>query len=243
MRAATVASAAAAAALAVGLGGAWADRASTAKLPPPPPPMPPPSRFVDQIDNPYMPLQPGTTLIYHGTTNQGREVDRVTTTHDTKKILGVEARVILDYATLNGRPEEKTFDWFAQDKVGNVWYLGEKSFDWRDGKWVENDGSWQAGIDGAKAGIAMEAHPKEGDVYRQEYYKGHAEDVARILETRASVSVPYGHFEHVVVTRDWTPLEPDVVEHKYFAPGVGEAKSVMVRGGTEVSVLVEVRHE
>jgi hypothetical protein len=121
-----------------------------------------------------------------------------------------------------------------------VWYLGEDSFDFKQGKWVRNDGSWQAGVDGAKAGIVMKARPRVGETYRQEYYRLHAEDVARVLSTKEAVSVRYGDFKRVLETRDWSLVEPGVVEHKYFARGVGEVKSVMVKGGSEVMALVSV---
>jgi hypothetical protein len=207
---------------------------------PPVPAMPPVSAFVHTIDNPSFPLRPGTTLGYTGTADGERATDTVKVTRQTKTILGIKAVVVLDVATSGGKPSEKTYDWYAQDKRGNVWYLGEDSFDSKHGKWVRNDGSWQAGVNGAKAGIIMEGHPRVGDTYRQEYYKGHAVDVGRVLRTGVSVTVPYGRFRGALQTRDWSPLEPGVVEHKYFARGIGEVKSVMVKGGAEHMVLVSV---
>jgi hypothetical protein len=207
---------------------------------PPVRPMPPAGEFVRAVDNPYFPLRPGTTLRYQGMKDGERATDKVTVTRLRKTILGVKAIVVLDIASVAGDPEEKTYDWYAQDKHGNVWYLGEDSFDRKNGKWVRNDGSWRAGLDGAKAGIIMKANPQIGETYRQEHYVGHAEDVARILQKNQTVSVPYRRFRHVLETRDWSPLEPNVVEHKYFARGVGEVKSVMVKGGAEQMALVSV---
>jgi hypothetical protein len=207
---------------------------------PPVPVMPPPGDFVRTIDNPYLPLKPGTTFLYRGTKDGEAAKNTIDVTRQTKTILGVRAIVVIDKAFVAGRAEEKTFDWYAQDNRGNVWYLGEDSFDRKNGKWVRNDGSWEAGVDGAKAGIVMESHPQVGDTYRQEYYPGHAEDVARVLSTHESVTVPYGSFRNVLETRDWSLLEPGVVEHKYFARRVGEVRSSMVKGGSEEMWLVSV---
>jgi hypothetical protein len=147
---------------------------------------------------------------------------------------------VLDQVLVGGKPEERTFDWYAQDKRGNVWYLGEDSSDRMKGKWVRSEGSWQAGVHGARPGIVMEAKPHVGAVYRQEYYKDHAEDMAGILRLDASVSVPYGTFHKALVTKEWTPLEPGIVEQKYYARGVGNLRTVMVKGGSEEEWLVSI---
>jgi hypothetical protein len=147
---------------------------------------------------------------------------------------------VLDVATLNGKPSEKTNDWYAQDNRGNVWYLGEDSFDRKRGKWVRNDGSWQAGVGGARAGVIMKGRRRVGETYRQEFYKGHAEDFGRVLRTGVSVSTPYRGFRNAIETRDWSPLEPGVVEHKYYARGIGEVRSLLVEGGAERMALVSV---
>ena len=208
---------------------------------PPVPPLPAPSAFVRSVDNPFFPLRPGTTLRYEGTADGDRATDTVTVTRQTKMILGIKAVVVLDVATAGGKPSEKTNDWYAQDKRGNVWYLGEDSFDRKNGRWVRNDGSWQAGVNGAKAGIIMKGRPRAGDTYRQEFYKGHAEDLGRVLRTGVSVSTPYRSFRGTLETRDWSPLEPGVVEHKYYARGIGEVKSFLARGGVERMALVSVQ--
>jgi hypothetical protein len=135
--------------------------------------------------------------------------------------MGVECVVVNDKAWENGKLIERTYDWHAQDKEGNVWYFGEDTKEYENGKVVSTKGSWEAGVDGAKPGIIMQAHPKVGQSYRQEYYKGEAEDMAKVINLNESVTVPYGSFDHVLVTKEWTPLEPSYAEHKYYAPGVG----------------------
>jgi len=226
-------------AVAIAIASPWAqENSATAALVVPT--MPPAGDFVRTIDNPYLPLTPGKIFVYKGTKDGVTAENTVAVTHRTKTILGVQAVVVDDTASVAGEPEERTTDWYAQDKLGNVWYLGEDSFDLVNGKWVRSEGSWEAGVDGASAGIVMEAHPEMNDTYRQEYYAGHAEDMARVLSLNETVIVPYGSFDSVLETRDWTPLEPNVAEHKYFARGVGEIKSVMVKGGSEEMELASV---
>jgi hypothetical protein len=209
---------------------------------PPIPTLPPPGDFVDRIDHPFFPLGPGTTFTYTGQSDGAPRKVTVLVTHKTKLILGISATVVLDQVLADGKPEEKTWDWYAQDSDGNVWYLGEDSFDYVDGKWVRSDGSWQAGVDGAKAGIIMEARPHVGDMYRQESYPRHAEDMAKVIDTNGTVTVPFGSFDHALVTSEWTPLEKGVVEHKYYARGVGNVRTVMVKGGSEEELVVSVTH-
>jgi hypothetical protein len=211
--------------------------ASARKAPAGPPPA---SEFVRTIDNPYLPLRPGKVFHYEGTKDDQPSAVRYEVTRLTKVITGVRCTVVHDTLSINGHPEERTTDWFAQDNRGNVWYFGEDSFDLVNGTWVRSDGSWQAGVDGAVAGIVMEADPHVGDRYRQEFYAGHAEDMAQVVSTDAEVSVPYGAFDDALETKDWTPLEREVVEHKFYARGVGEVRSVMVKGGTDEEHLVAV---
>lgn len=203
-----------------------------------------PADFVRKIDNRYLPFKPGTTDVSKGVAENGktpqRDVSRVT--QRTKRILGVKCTVVRDKITSRGKPVELTFDWYAQDKHGNVWYFGENSKDYDHGHWVRNDGSWKAGVNGAKPGILMEGHPKPGDSYRQEYYRGHAEDRAKVQRVGARVTVPYGSFERALVTKETTRLEPGVVEKKWYAPGIGEVKSQDVKGSHEGFRLVHVRH-
>jgi hypothetical protein len=204
-------------------------------------PMPPASDFVASVDHPYFPLRPGTIWFYRGTEGPERVKDVVFVTHSTKPILGVRATVVLDKVWTNGRPSEKTFDWYAQDRRGNVWYLGEAAFDYVHGRWVKADDSWESGRRGAKPGLIMEAHPKVGDAYRQEFSRGNAEDAARVLNRNTSVSVPYGTFRHVLKTRECTPLEPGVIDHKYYARGIGEVREEQVAGGSADLELISIK--
>jgi hypothetical protein len=200
-----------------------------------------PSDFVEGIDNPYMPFEPGTTLVYEGVSEDEKETVTVSVTGKTKEILGITATVVRDVVTVDGQIAEKTFDWYAQDRYGNVWYLGEDSWEYEDGKPVSSAGSWEAGVDGAKPGIVMLADPQVGDRYRQEYYKGEAEDFGKILKLDAAVEVPEGSFDDVLVTKDWTPLEPNVLENKYYARGVGVVFERSMKGPKQELSLVDVK--
>jgi hypothetical protein len=234
------------AALAVGVAlvvvlAACGSSSPTTKGATPIPVLPPPADFVARIDNKYFPLQPGTTFLYGGTQEGKARQVSVSVTRKTKLILGIRATVVLDQVLVDRKPEEKTFDWYAQDKDGNVWYLGEDSSDFVNGAWVRGDGSWEAGVDGAKPGIVMKADPSAGDIYRQEYYAGHAEDMAKVLNTDEPVIVSYGSFDHALETSEWTPLERGVIEHKYYVKGVGNVRTIMVKGGSEEEHLVSIK--
>jgi hypothetical protein len=200
-----------------------------------------PADFTTKIDNKYFPLKPDTTIVYKGKTEDATEGDVVAVTSDTRNVMGVECVIVKDTVTEDGEMTEKTFDWYAQDNKGNVWYFGEDSKEYENGKVKSTEGSWEAGKDGAKPGIIMPASPKVGESYRQEYYKGEAEDMARPLRLDASTTVPYGSFDHVLVTREWTPLEPNIAEHKYYAAGVGNVLEVSVKGPQERLELVDVK--
>ena len=200
-----------------------------------------PEDFVSLIDNPYMPMQPGTTRVYEGGSDGEREVVKVTVTDRTREILGVSCIVVRDEAWIDGQLHERTFDWFAQDAAGNVWYFGERTAEYEHGKVVSRSGSWQAGVDGAQPGIVMLADPSIDTAYRQEFYEGEAEDKARVIALDEQVSVPLGAFGDVLVTEDWTPLEPAVLEQKHYAPGFGVVFERLVEGGSGVLRLVEIR--
>ena len=203
-----------------------------------------PNNFVKKIDNPYFPLKPGTTFTYRGETEGTPTKDVTIVTHQTKEILGVTTTVVHDRVYEDGVLTEDTFDWYAQDKQGNVWYFGEdtKELD-ENGNVVSTEGTWQAGVNGAEPGIVMLAHPHKGDKYQQEFAAGVAEDMAQVLGFKNSLCVKYGCFKHVLVTKEWTPLEPGVVENKYYAKGVGFIYSEMVKGGDETLELVRIRHQ
>lgn len=200
-----------------------------------------PADFVEVIDNPYLPLTPGTTLVYEGTSDGERETTEVTTTDRTREIMGVTTTVVRDRVFVAGELAEDTFDWFAQDRHGNVWYFGEATRDFENGKFVGTGGSWEAGVDGAQPGIVMLADPQVGDSYRQEFYAGEAEDTAQVWALDQSVSVPNGSFDGVLVTEDRNPLEPKLLEHKFYAPGIGVVLERLIEGGREVLRLVDVR--
>lgn len=183
-----------------------------------------PANFTTVIDNTYKPLTPGTTLIYEGETDEGElEVITYSVTDQTRVVMGVTCVVVRDTVTIDGELAEDTYDWFTQDNEGNVWYFGEDSGEYEDGELVSREGSWEAGVDGAKPGIVMHADPAShvGEEYRQEYYAGEAEDMGKVVETGLTVTVENGTYTNCIRTEDWTPLEPDVMEYKYYAPGVG----------------------
>lgn len=190
-----------------------------------------PADFSTTIDNPYLPLVPGAHWVYEGRTPDGLERIEVTVTDQTKTVMGVETVVVRDTVTLDGVVIEDTFDWFAQDADGNVWYFGEDTTEFEDGSPVNHKGAWEAGVDGALPGIAMLADPEVGDRYRQEYAEGVAEDRASVLSTTAMATVPFGSYDGVLKTRDVNPLDPGPVEHKLYAKGVGLVLERKVKGG------------
>jgi hypothetical protein len=191
-----------------------------------------PADFVAEIDNPYWPMSPGSTWVYRETDAEGA-VQRVevTVTHRTKTILGIEATVVHDVVTEDGELIEDTFDWYAQDTAGNVWYLGEATKEFENGKVSTTKGSWEAGVDGAQAGIIVPADPDVGMTYRQEYYAGEAEDEGEVLSLDERAEVPFGSFDNLLMTKDTTPLEPDILEHKFYAEGVGPILALGLSGG------------
>jgi hypothetical protein len=201
-----------------------------------------PAHFGRKIDNRYLPFMRGARTVAKGVAENGRtpQRDAQVVTDRKRKVDGVKCVVVRDTITSLGKPVERTFDWYTQDKHGNVWYFGENSKDYEHGRWVQSDGSWEAGVHGAKPGIMMEAHPKRGDAYRQEYYRGHAEDQAKVLGKTGEVKVPAGIYRHTIGTRETSRLDPGVAERKWYAPGVGEIKSRDVKGSKEGFRLVKV---
>jgi hypothetical protein len=201
-----------------------------------------PANFVATIDNPYWPLRPGTAFHYEGVRGTTRQTDDEVVTHQTKQILGVTCTVVRDTVFEHGAPVERTFDWYAQDRQGNVWYMGEDSLELKHGHFVKASDSWQSGVNGAQPGIIMPGNPQPGDAYRQEYYPpGEALDEARVLGLNGSVKVPYGRFTGVLVTSERSPLEPQT-EQKYFAPGLGEVEERVVKGHHEEFQLASVTY-
>ena len=198
-----------------------------------------PADFVDGIDNPYLPYTPGSRWVYEGVSEDGNEQIEVEVLDERREVMGISAVVVRDTVSVDGVVAEDTFDWFAQDADGNVWYLGEDSTSFECGEPVSTEGSWEAGVDGALPGIVMPAEPEAGFSYRQEYYEGEAEDLGRIEEVGVAKSIGLGDYDDVVVTTDWNPLEPDVVEQKWYARDVGLIYEEHIVGGDETVELVE----
>jgi len=189
-------------------------------------------------DNPFFPLVPGRTLTYQKTTAEGEiEVSVVTFLKETREILGVECVAVRDTESVDGEVVEDTFDYYARDLEGNVWYFGELSMVFEDGFLVDLGGSWIAGEDGASPGIIMPADLFLGQTYRQEFLLGEAEDAATVLSRDASVSVPYGDFDGCRETLDFTPLEPGNVEHKFYAEGIGLVLEVDPANGERLELI------
>jgi hypothetical protein len=199
-----------------------------------------PDNFVRVVDNRFFPLNPGTRFVYFGEEDGEAEKNVTVVTHDRKDILGISATVVLDQVFVHGELKEKTFDWYGQDRDGNVWYLGEDTKEFEDGKVVSSEGSWEAGVDGAVAGIIMPAHPQVGQHYQQEFFAGEAEDEARVVAVGLDVNVPYGSFHNCLRTQEFTQLEPGVVEAKFYCPNVGFVKARGLEGPPARLVLKHI---
>ena len=195
--------------------------------------------FSAEVDNPWFPLEPGTVTVSRGTKDGKPARDVVTVTQQTQVIGGVPTRVVQDRLYLAGRLAESTTDYYSQDKAGTVWYFGEdtETLDAR-GRVLDREGSWHSGVDGAQPGVFMEANPTLGHSFRQEYYAGHAEDHFAVVDLSTPIRVPAGAYRSAMLTKEWTPLEPDVLDHKYYVRGIGEVREVSVRGATESLSLV-----
>jgi hypothetical protein len=201
-----------------------------------------PAEFTTAIDNRFWPMEAGTRWVYREVDDEGEELQVVVTVNSETRELanGVVARVVRDTVTKDGELVEDTFDWYAQDADGNVWYLGEDTKEYEGGEVVTTAGSWEAGVDGALPGVIVPAEPEVGMTYRQEHYAGEAEDAAEVLSLSERAEVPYGSFTDVLLTKDLTPLEPDVLEYKLYAPGVGPVLVLGVSGGSGREELLQV---
>jgi hypothetical protein len=199
-----------------------------------------PADFTVRIDNPYWPMRPGSRWVYRETDTEGaRQRVIVTVTRRTKLIAnGITARVVRDVVTEKGKPVEKTSDWYAQDKAGNIWYLGEATTAYEKGKPVSTEGSFEAGVDGAQAGVIMPARLRVGQHYRQEYLEGQAEDRASTFSLNERAEVPFRYFPKALMIREENPLEPRNLEYKFYARGVGPVLAVSVSGGSDREELV-----
>jgi hypothetical protein len=196
-----------------------------------------PARFTPRVDNAWYPLKPGITYIYRGAEGSHRARNVVRVTDQVATIAGVQCRVVKDNVFLDGRLEERTIDYYTQDEDGNVWYFGEDTEELdENGNVISREGSWRTGRHGAEAGFYMEANPQVGDTFQQEFYRNHAEDHYEVLSLTREVRVPFGHFggnslrRNVQVTKEWTPLEPEVRDLKYYVRGIGQVREVTARG-------------
>jgi len=196
-----------------------------------------PSDFTSDVTNRYFSLIPEKKMVYEANTSDGIERNEVYVTSEKKLVQGVETSVVWDRVWLNGELIEDTKDWYAQDKEGNVWYFGEDSKEIINNIIVSTKGSWESGVDGAKPGIIMKANPKIGDSYRQEYYKGEAEDMGEVLSLNETLILKYGNFSDCIKTLDYTPLELDVKEHKYYCSAAG---GVVLEVGLDSGERVEI---
>ena len=200
-----------------------------------------PANFSNKITNPYFPLKPGSQFLFDGIRDGKPQHTEVTVSKETKMIMGIATVVVRDVVTNNGALEEKTTDWYAQSKNGDVWYFGEATAEYLNGQVSNTQGSWEAGVDNAQPGIIMKANPKLGMHYRQEFRAGVAEDVARVTTTGTTYQAGGTTYRNVVITTDRNPLNPDKLDQKYFAPGVGLIYTKKVSAGhTETSTLTKV---
>ena len=196
-----------------------------------------PANFTHLVNNPWFPLTPGSTAIYLEQIGREKRENKVTVTHETKIIMGVKCIVVHDSVTLDGAVVEDTFDWYAQDKQGTVWYFGEATREFKTGGRVSTDGSWEAGVNGAQPGIAMPARPRVGERYRQEYLANVAEDIGQISALNETVTVPLGTYPECVRTREWSMLESGTSK-KWYARGIGLIRAESTDG--EVTTLVSL---
>jgi hypothetical protein len=205
---------------------------------------PAPSHFTrGRVDNRWFPLKPGTKYVYRGSEDGDRTKDVLIATYHRRVVDGVTCRVVLDRVWTNGRLSERTHDWYAQTKRGTVWYFGERTatID-RHGHVKSREGSFTSGVDGAEAGVFMTRHPAPGPSYYQEYYPGHAEDIFTVLRRSARVSVPLLRSSRALLTKETSPLEPGVVDHKYYVRDIGDVSERTVKGGNEILKLVAISH-
>lgn len=200
-----------------------------------------PKNFTSIVNNPYFTLVPGTKFTYQGKVSNGTERGEFYVTSDKKIVMGVETVVVWDRIWLNGDLIEDTHDWFAQDKEGNVWYFGEDTTELEKGKILNHNGAWEAGVNGAKPGIIMKANPRVGDSYREEFFTGVAEDQADVVSVTESVTVPFGSFMNCLKTKNYTALEPNAVEHKYYCKETGNA-TLETNEDNERVELISVEH-
>jgi hypothetical protein len=201
-----------------------------------------PSNFVAGVTNPFFPLTPGRIQYYEGQSSGEAQTDSAEVLAETKTILGIAAMVVHDRVYAGGSLIEDTFDWYAQDKDGNVWYLGEDTKELDNGQVVSTEGSWEAGVSGAQAGIIMWADPAAhlGEKYSQEFARGVAEDLGKVVALDQSIQVPYGNLTGCLKTEDSSTLEPGVLESKFYCPDIGLTLEMGLQGSSDVNELVTI---
>lgn len=190
-----------------------------------------PAKFTSRIDNPYSPWKPGARWTYRLTADGETEQTVVQVLRTTRTVMGVDCVVVRDTVTVDGEVIEDTYDWYAQDDEGNVWYFGEDTKEYENGKVTTTEGSWEGGVDGAQPGIVMKATPVVGESYRQEYLKGEAEDEAKVVALHQRAQVPYGKYDDTVKIEETSPIDPALHEYKFYARGVGLVLVVDIRTG------------
>jgi hypothetical protein len=200
-----------------------------------------PSQFSAHVTNPYFPLRPGTTFVYAGTKDGEKAIDVFAVSERTRMIDGVRTRVVNDRLYLNGVLAERTTDYYSQDRCGNVWYFGEDTavLD-ANGRVTDTGGSFHAGVAGAQPGVYLQTHPQIGRSFRQEWSAGNAEDQFKALSKNSTIKVPFGTFRHALRTQETTALEPEVLDNKYYAKGLGQVAELAVKGPVEKLFLVDV---
>lgn len=197
------------------------------------------ANFVATIDNSYWPITAGSGWVYQETDGKGVVAKvHVDVLDRTKIVDGIETTVARDTVSVAGEVTEDTRDWYAQDVCDNIWYLGENTKEYENGQVVSTEGSWQAGVDGALAGVVVPGTPTVGVIYREEYHAGDAEDSAAVLSLDEQTHVPSGHYTDVMLTHNFTPLAPKVLEYKLYAPGIGPVEEIGVSGGSDRAELV-----
>lgn len=207
----------------------------------PVPPLPPASEFRAHIDNPWFPLLAGSRYVYVGVKDGAPSRDVVTVSRQVRLIAGVPCAVVVDRLYRRGRLFERTTDWYSQDRAGNVWYFGEDTAELdKNGHVTSTEGTWMTGVAGAEPGIYMPAHPRLGESGRQEFYKGHAEDHFRVIALSGTAVGGPPNVKNVLLTEEWTPLEPGTLDHKMYVRGVGNVFEQTVKGGNERAELVAV---
>lgn len=198
--------------------------------------------FIEGITNPYFGLKPGNLYVYEGQTDEGLEHIEIYIMEETKEILGVSCTIVRDTVWLDDKMVEDTFDWYAQDQDGDVWYFGEQSSEYEDGKKINDEGSWEAGVDGAKPGILIRFNPIVSEEYRQEYYFEVAEDMAKVISLSANITIGLGEFDNVLQTEEWNPLENDSNEYKFYVKGYGLILERPANNDEEFIELVEIKN-